>query len=87
MNRAEALTISSRKDRFGQPLPFSLRFVTLDRNRRGKPSRHMRLIGTRCGAKHDLYRHGQISVQPLNGGHPVPVHIDLITHINDEPVI
>ncbi len=87
MDRAQALTITSRKDRFGEPLPFSAKFVTFDKNRRNKASRHMRIVGTRCGAQHDLYRHGQISVRPLGGGHPVPIHIDLITHINDEPVI
>lgn len=87
MDRAEALRVTSRKDRFTRPLPFSVRFVTFDTNRKAKPSKHMRIVGTRCGAKHDLYKHGQISVQPLGGGHPVPVHIDLITHINDEPVI
>lgn len=88
MDRATMLGITSRKDDRNRPVPFSIRWISFDRNRRNKPSRHLHEAkATRCGAAHDLHRHGQISIQPVKGGHPIPIHIDLITELNGEKVI
>lgn len=68
--------------------PFSIRYVSLDRTRRtgGKMCYMERAV--RCGAKHSLQRNRQIAIRDAGGkGHPVPVHLMLITRVNNEPVI
>lgn len=84
---SEALDIMDRRDVRGQRVPFSLRWVTYDKKRRHLGSKHRYCAAAiRGGAAHNLHRHGQIAIHPVDGSHPVPVNMDLITHINDSEV-
>ena len=87
MDLTTALNVTSKRDSNGQPVPFDVEFITLDRNRT-KPSRHMRMNQVvRTGAAHNLIRAGQIGVKPADGSsHQVPVHVRLIMRINGEVV-
>lgn len=87
MDLQTALDVTRRVDAHGQPVPFDLEFITLDRNR-NRPSRHARMKQVvRTGASHNLARAGQIAVKPADGsGHAVPVHMRLIMKINGEIV-
>lgn len=88
ITRAQMLAITDLRDDAGQRRPFSIRFVTRNASRRKAPSLHKYCASaTRGGARHDLYKHGQIAIHPTDGSHPIPVHIDLITEINGQQVL
>lgn len=89
IDRFTVLKRSSELDANGNRVRFSIRFVTRNATRRDRLSKHVHFpIAERCGAAHNLIQHDQISVRPANGeGHPVHIHVALITHYNDEPVI
>jgi hypothetical protein len=76
------------RDARGNRPVFALRWVTHDVRRSKNGSRHLHMKKVRrVGAQHDLVKHNQISVQPEDGGHPIPVHVRLITHYNGDTVI
>lgn len=82
---SDVLTEMRRVDRRGRKKSFSIRFVTYDKNRRNKPSRHVHIKkAEECGAAHSLLRHHQVGIKPLSGemDHQVAVHIRLITEFN-----
>lgn len=83
----EALKLMDRVDGRGTPVPFSITWCTLDRNRRtGGEMRTLR-SAIRCGAKHNLQRNRQVAVRPADGtGHPIPIHVRLIKRVNGIPV-
>lgn len=87
MGLAEALEVMDRVDGRGAPVPFSISWCTLDRNRRtGGEIRHMQ-SAVRCGANHSLQRARQVAVKPADGsGHNTPIHLRLILRVNGEPV-
>ena len=69
-------------------MPFSITWVTLDRNRKtgGKVRKEDKMV--RCGASHSLQRNRQLAVKPADGsGHPIPIHLRLILRVNGEPVM
>lgn len=82
----EALEVTARKDDNGNPVPFSVHFVTLDRKRSNRPSRHIRWKkAVRCGASHNLRQWDQIGIKPMDGSHSeVSVNVPLILKINGE---
>lgn len=82
MDTAAALRIISG------PEPFAIEWVGVDERRRAKGGRHMKKAkALRCGASHNLARHDQVSIKDADGeGHPIAVHIDLITRVNGEVV-
>jgi hypothetical protein len=93
MTPIDMLRHSDTTDDTGQRVVSSYRFTTLDLSRPNEPSKH-RFVprARRTGAKHDLRKHNQICIQPLDeagerDGHPIPVHIDLIEQYNGEDVI
>jgi hypothetical protein len=72
-------------DANGDPVPFSIEFTTYDRTRKGKPSRHVRIDrAVKAGAAHDIVRHRQITIQPLDPGYPkrISIHIHGVDKIN-----
>jgi hypothetical protein len=80
----ELLDLIHQTDETGEKKPFSLRWVTLDATRKEKPSKHMHMArAVTCGSRLNLVRHGMIAVKPVDGGHPVHIHLDLIEEIND----
>jgi hypothetical protein len=84
----DALRLMDQTDGRGTPVPFSITWVTLDRQRRtgGKVKRMERAV--RCGASHSLQRNRQIAVKPADGsGHVTPIHLRLILRVNNEPVL
>lgn len=84
---SQTLDIMDRRDANGNRVPFSLRWVSFDKHRPKVGSQHKYCAAAvRGGASHDLHRHGQVAIHPLDGGHPIPVNMDLITHINDSEV-
>ena len=85
---AEGINIMDRTTATGIAIPFSITFCTLDRKRRtGGRIRHLK-AAVRCGARHSLVRNRQIAVRPADGsGHPIPIHLKLITRINSQPVL
>ncbi len=88
IDRATLLKITDLRDGNGDRVPFSARTVSYDKKRGRNGSKHVyHAKVTRGGAAHDLHRHGQIAFHPVDGGHPIPVHIDLIVEINDQQVI
>lgn len=88
MDLQTALDVTRKRDAHGNPVPFDIEFVSLDRNR-NRPSQHKKLKQVvRGGAAHDLIRAGQIAVKPADGsGHNTPVHVRLIMRINGELVV
>jgi hypothetical protein len=88
MTEYEALQQTDLVDGRGAPIPFSITWVTCDRNRKtGGKVKHL-AAAVRCGASHSLIRNKQIAVKPADGsGHPTPVHISLITRVNGQPVM
>lgn len=89
MSLQEALDVTKKLTDFGEPMPFSVEFVTCDQSRTERPSRHIKWAkAIRCGAAHNLVRHSQIGIKPLHGEHSqVAVHILLILKINGEDVV
>lgn len=89
IDRNTVLKRSAEYDASGQRVRFSIRFVTRNAKRHDRLSKHIHFpVAERCGAAHNLVQHDQISVRPANGeGHPVHVHVALITQYNDEDVI
>lgn len=93
MDQLTMLRHSDECDSSGLRVVSSYRWTTLDLSRPNKESTHRFCkAARRAGAKHDLRKHGQICIQPLNGagqpeGHPIPIHIDLIEQYNGEEVI
>ena len=89
IDRATVLKRSDERDANGQRGRFSIRFVTRNAKRKDRVSKHIHFpVAERCGASHSLIMHDQISVRPVGTeGHPVHVHVALITHYNEEPVI
>lgn len=88
IDRITLLRETDKRDANGDRPVFEIRFVTRDPSRRHKGSKHVHLKRVRrCGASHNLIAHDQIAVRPEDGGHPIPVHVALITHYNGEPVI
>lgn len=86
----EALQIIRRTDGRNRKVPFSISFVTRDKRRTSKGSRHITLKkAEECGAAHSLVKHDQIGVRPLTGKmeNQVAVHLRLITHINGMVVL
>lgn len=82
----EAIDTIKREEN-GAKVPFSIDFVTLDSTRPNKPSKHVHLDSAEeCGAAHNLVRHSQIGVRPLNGDHQYAVNIDLIMKVNGQHV-
>lgn len=88
MTRPDALRLTAKVDEHGHPVPFSVHAITLNRSKKNKPSRHIRWKqAIRCGASHNLAKHSQIGIKPLDGSHPqVAFHNCLILKINDENV-
>lgn len=84
----DALRIMDQVDGRGAPVPFSITWCTLDRNRRtGGKVKHL-AAAVRCGASHSLQRNRQMAVKPADGtGHPTPVHLRLILRVNGQPVM
>lgn len=81
---AQALSSTEQLDDNGHLPVFSIQFVTLNRSKRtgGKIKTLEGVV--RCGSSHNMSRNGTISVKKLDGtGHPTPIHIQLITKIND----
>lgn len=88
IDRLTLLKETDVRDGNGERPTFDIAFVTRDKSRKNRYARHKRMRNvTRCGASHSLIEHDQISVRPLDGGHPVPIHIALITHYNGQPVV
>ena len=83
-----ALDITDKRDGNGALVPFSIEWVSLDLRRKNKPSEHRKKPAVvRCGAASDLYRNGMIAVKPVDGGHPILIHLDLITRVNNMLVV
>ncbi len=85
---AEVLRITDRKDEHGDPVPFAVHFVSFNKSAAHKPSKHYRWPkAVRCGASHDLAKHGQIGIKPVDGSHAqMAVNLCLIISINEETV-
>lgn len=84
----KALELMDQVDGRGAAIPFSISWVTCDRNRKtgGEIKRLDKAV--RCGAQHHLQRNRQIAVRRADGkGHPYPVHLRLILRVNNEPVL
>ena len=88
MTTAEMLRITDRKDDHGNPVPFSIHFVSLNRANKAKPSKHYKWNNAvRCGASHNLDKNRQIAVKPADDSHAqVAVNISLVLSINHETV-
>jgi len=83
-----ALSLTDKRDSSGQRVPFSISWTTLDRGRKTRGSEHRTLTHVvRCGASHNLRRAGQIAVQPVDGGHAIPIHMQLIEEVNGHMVL
>lgn len=83
-----AFRVMDKVDGRGNAVPFSISFVTLDRNRKtgGKVVRLDKAV--RCGAQHHLQRNRQLAVKRADGkGHPYPIHLRLILRVNNETVL
>lgn len=68
--------------------PFSIEFITCDRVRKtgGKLMKLRNMVSS--GANHNEIAHGTITIKSAFGdGHPIPVHIRLITKFNEEFVV
>lgn len=89
MSVQEALDVTKKLTEYGDPMPFSVEFVTCDRSRPERPSRHVKWDkAIRCGAAHNLARHSQIGIKPVHGEHAqVAVHILLLLRINGENIV
>lgn len=93
MDQRTMLQRSDERDESGERVVCSYRWTTLDLHRVNKESSHRFVkAARRTGGKHDLRKHGQICIQPLNSagapeGHAIPIHIDLIEQFNGEDVI
>lgn len=84
----EALTVMDRVDGRGAPIPFSITFVTYDKNRRTGGKVKTLAKAVRCGAAHNLQRARQFAVKPANGdGHQYPIHLRLVLRVNGEVVL
>lgn len=82
-----ALEVMDRRDARGTPVPFAITWATFDHRRgTGGEIRHLP-AAIRCGAKHNLQRNRQIAIRPVEGGHPIPIHLRLILRVNGEYVL
>lgn len=84
----QALAKMDQVDGRGAPVPFSITWCTLDRNRgTGGQMRTMHKM-VRAGASHSLQRKRQFAVKPADGsGHNIPIHLRLMRRLNGEPVL
>jgi hypothetical protein len=77
-----------RKDDYGQPIPFTLRYVTLDRQRgTGGQLREVKAIMPHSGINKKMYRNAIRHIRTLPDGHLKPVHIYLMTKINNKWIL
>lgn len=87
---SEALRVLKATKPDGSKVPFSIRFVTLNKGKKNQPSRHIHIErAEECGAAHSLVKHGQVGVRALDGSmnHQVAVNLHLITHVNGRLVL
>lgn len=81
--------LAKMKEKIGDEFkPFDIEFIAFDRSRKtgGEIREYKKVI--RCGQDHDMQRLQTIGIKPYDGtGHPIPVHIRLITRFNNLEVI
>lgn len=85
MNLSEALNLIHDTRSGGAPV--SIYFISWDRKKREKSKLRFVSQAVECGSDHDTRKNGTVSVLPVNGKHPIPVHVALILKVNGKQVV
>lgn len=97
---ADALYLMRQVDRAGQPIPFSISFVTW--NRREKKGGELKEFNKATLIFHERgktikssnaikkplhWRNATLNIRPLGSDRIIKVHRDLITRVNDKQIV
>lgn len=86
--RKDALELMRKKDANGFPVPFTLRYVTFDKQRNtGGELREVKATMPHGRINKKMYRNAIRHIRIMGVEHPVPVHIYLMTRINNKWIL
>ncbi len=95
ISQADALSVMDSRNSAGEPIPFSLTFITCDLNKQTGGERRsyegVTLAGGSFGKKDSVknanhFDNGTRNIMIPGKPRPRTIHIDLITHLNQERI-